>query len=932
MTSQRLVILLLLLAGTVLGGLMPVPFYAGSAFSLSGAFSVAAALVFGPWVGAALGALGGAMTYIPWNNFISVLPSALEALAVGYAFRMGRSTVLSGVGFWVIPGILIVGFHLQFLTDFIPETKQAIALKYALNGCITILFGTGIGFSLQRWMGVYSEYQISLRSMFRNLCFAAITAASLVSTVFWVNQVIDEKVRDALSTLEVRADRISDDLDAAVRSIFDGFSIIAETVADETLTGKSKGMIDHFIERHPEVMDASLLTTPEAVRASLQESRYVNQNGGDTEHQSDLFETLQTELIPLISDVFQYEEQGRGSSVNLVYPIAQDGVLSGALQAKLDLPRLSEIESNLLAEGQNLLITDRFGAVIYSSANGAMDTPVQVQDFSLIERDFRSVAEYHALPRDAGTRLAKVEDSVLTGWRVYVYVSQSALERDIGRSVALGVGMMLLLLASGLLISEGLASLAAQPIIRLVDQLSTADISTSALTVGDAGPPSPVGEIRVLQDRFAEFSGRLNTAFSQVDDERKEREALNATLEKLVQSRTKDLEKALSKAELANEAKANFLSVMSHEIRTPMTGLIGMLQQVDLQGLSADTQDHIKLASDSAESLQVLLNDILDFNKIEAGKMKLEHIAFQPQKIAQDVIRLNQANAHEKGIDLGLDLSGVQTKTLVGDPVRFRQIISNLISNAIKFTQKGSVRLSVTTHGNLASGDDQSGDEGRLECVVKDTGIGIEANLLDHIFDRFSQADQTTTRKFGGTGLGLAICKQLAALMGGDLSVESEPGKGSTFRFEVSLPIGEDEEDTDPAVSEKQPVTLSDLTILLVEDNFINQRLILAILERWEVQSHVVGDGLEALEFLKTGRPDIILSDLQMPNLDGLEMTKRIRSGEAGERAAKLPIIALTANAFAEDREATERAGMDAFISKPIDASSLKDAILRLSS
>jgi signal transduction histidine kinase len=376
-------------------------------------------------------------------------------------------------------------------------------------------------------------------------------------------------------------------------------------------------------------------------------------------------------------------------------------------------------------------------------------------------------------------------------------------------------------------------------------------------------------------------------------------------------------------AKAATEAKSTFLANMSHEIRTPMNGVIGMIELVSHSKLDEEQKDFMATAKRSAESLMIIINDILDFSKIEAGELTLERVEFDLEKIFSEFIHDQQFQANKKGLKLKLEKQYVRQENVVGDPHRIIQVLNNLLSNAIKFTESGTIIVQY----DLNTLDDHL----CLSVMVTDTGIGVSDASLPYLFDSFSQADMSTTRNFGGTGLGLAISKQLCELMGGGITAQSKLGEGSVFQFSVLLAI------PDPAISQLEKplastfsVNFSNLRVLLVEDNFINQEVMIAILKGLKIKVDVADDGIVALAMLTHSQLptfDLILMDCQMPNLDGYEATRRIRAGDAGELYSKIPIIALTANTMNSEREKCLEAGMNEYLTKPINTDVLKSIL-----
>jgi len=376
----------------------------------------------------------------------------------------------------------------------------------------------------------------------------------------------------------------------------------------------------------------------------------------------------------------------------------------------------------------------------------------------------------------------------------------------------------------------------------------------------------------------------------------------------------RNLVEARDAAEQASRAKAAFLATMSHEIRTPMNGVLGMTDLVLAGELPPEQREQLGWVKSSAESLLTILNDILDFSKIDAGRMDLEDRPFKLVVLMDGVIGLHRKSVEARGISLRWEPEGELPLRMTGDSVRLGQVLNNLVSNAIKFTSQGSVLVKVTQEPSQ-SGDPN--DRLRLRFSVVDTGPGIPGDKLSHIFSPFAQADASITRKFGGTGLGLAIANQLAELMGGGLSVESELGQGSTFHFRTTLrrvTIQEVPEDSETSKVERHGL---EGCVLLVEDTPVNQILGRTLLEKQGFKVVLAEDGLCAVEAASRQAFDIILMDMQMPNMDGLEATRRIRELEHAEGREPVPIIALTANAMESDRVRCMEAGMDGFLAKP---------------
>ncbi|HUZ11796.1 MAG TPA: ATP-binding protein [Caulobacteraceae bacterium] len=564
-----------------------------------------------------------------------------------------------------------------------------------------------------------------------------------------------------------------------------------------------------------------------------------------------------------------------------------------------------QVLASVIASGlaSDLASGDAAAAQRDLAAAGASRDLVDVRLADAAGRTIAYFANRAPRPGDVGAgRLDVVKHDVGAGGRAAGQVILRATEPTIAsllpRFLALTGALFFGASGIALFVAQSLSRRVTAPIERLSKAMSE---------VASSGEFALMALREADDDVFLRLTASFNDLLTQLDANHRE---LCETLEDLMEAR--------DAANAANVAKSQFLANMSHEIRTPLNGVLAMAEVMDRGDLAPVQRERLAVVRQSGEQLLLVLNDVLDLSKIEAGKLELAELDFDVERVAQSVRDGFSALAQEKGLDFRVEVAPAAEGVWRGDADRLRQILANLVSNAIKFTAAGQVTARF-----------EAADTAGLRLSVADTGIGIAPDKIVGLFEKFTQADASTTRRYGGTGLGLAICRELAQLMGGQISVVSELDQGATFILELPFPRGTGAV-ADEARTGADRMDQRSVRVLAAEDNLVNQKVLKAIVEPMDVELSMVGDGRSAVEAWREGQFDVILMDIQMPVMDGITAAKAIRTAEASELRPRTPILALTANALVHQVEEYLAAGMDGHVAKPIEIAKLYEAMNRV--
>jgi len=883
------------------------------------------AILFGPWFGglaALIPALAGLGIFAAG---VVVLP--IEAIVIGALARRGRSPLLGGFIVWTAVAATLIAVPSLYGIGYLRQTILPVALQIVVSGLVAVVVADLMAtFAAKRLVEVERRPARRLRGdAFHAFLLAATLPVLVLASVD--GQLTSAKLEadggarlhEAVAALNEHIGAYVNDHEHAVQSLA---AALTTQPADDA---RWQALLVHYHEIYPGFITLLIADRLGVVRHIFPPRDSESPPISDREY---FISAVRTRRLA-ISDVLL----GRLSFVPIVtiaVPIFDPaGAVAGVAGGSLDLSRFERFMEDFRSlPNAQVSVLDQHGRVIYASGetgytalqNLALDDLVLAG--GLAEK---GLFRYQRKTPNAGDsmRLAALAVMAPTGWKVFIEQPLINIRLQSTGYYAFALALMLLAFGGAVLGARVFAGTVTRPleeVVAVVRTISAHGGQAEATLTSD--PPAEIAalleDVNGMQTRLADSYRQLEQALIQRERLNTELRALTEDLDRKVRDRTMDLVAATRVAEEANQAKSEFLANMSHEIRTPLNGIIGMTELALDTSLSIEQREYLTMVKSSADALLGILNDILDFSKIEMRKLELEQIPFSVRDHLADLLKPLALRAEQKDLEVVCHVLPDVPNVAVGDPGRLRQVLVNLIGNAIKFTERGQILVQVEMMSKTAS-------DMVLHYFVSDSGMGIPSDKQQAIFEPFRQADGSTTRRFGGTGLGLTISSTLVELMGGRIWVESAPLEGSTFHFTLHLGITDARPDP-PAVN------LTDLQVLIVDDNGVNRRVLQDLLIRWKMRPTAVDSGAAALRALieasERHRPfALVLLDANMPEMDGFEVARRIRDTA---NIGSATIMMLSSSGQHDESHRCREVGIATHLTKPVDQRELLSAIGRV--
>ncbi|MDM7861555.1 ATP-binding protein [Alteromonas sp. ASW11-36] len=927
LNNKSISVVLMIVMGTLLH-ILPAPFETGGIFAFGFSVAIFIGLMFG-LLPAAISSLIISLPYwlvlfidVTWLDVQQYHPVVIALMMLQPIMvtklsfdRTVKRALTVGLGFWLlfsIPLFVLVLYSANPTSFQLAITATAVC---CFVGIVNLLAGHFV--YIARFMVWPSDRtpMIEVRFLFQYF-FAGVFFFALVGIVFsYISSFQSQQKEQLLDYMQQRTNVLNDQL----ASFFEQHQAAVELTAGVVSRSPnlSQAVLSDLAAQYPQFLTFLITDSEGQITHSYPATLLqASQRSGFTNvSEREYFSEPKRTLRPYISSAFQGRGFGNDNIVAIASPILDgEGRFVGIVEGSLGLNQFNLYDDRNLT-GFEIMISDKRQQVVFSSSE--LDIP----RLASLNAEFCFTQTCAANVVNIANRDWFIRSSFKgpMGWASHVYFPRAEFVELTSQYIFSALAVLLVLGAGGIGMGYLVATLVSRPMQTLMHQFAIFDPASKQKSPQDLRNKLYLREVDALNSEFISLRNRLVDTFNELRVARSEQEVLNKELSDLnvnlqqrVDEKTKSLSVALKLAEVASEAKSKFLANMSHEIRTPMNGIIGSCENLLAEDLPEEVKYRINIVAESANNLLLILNSVLDWSKIESGEMQLQQKPFDIVSATRAAAELHGNNAARKGVRLVVDINERVPKSVNGDAGKFAQILNNLLNNAIKFTDFGNVTLRLDYDNEM------------IALMVKDTGVGMTNTDLQKIFDEFVQADLSSTKAHAGTGLGLAITKRMVEIMGGNIAVDSVKGQGSTFL--ITLPMST-AANTVIRSEKGLPVLPSGLRVLVAEDNDVNADILCDMLAKANIRTLRVANGEDVIAAVNKYQFDAVLMDLQMPVLDGLQATIKIRNLE-NERA-KTKIIAVTANAFVEDREKCLAAGMDDFLSKPITRAALLNTIAR---